>query len=108
LAVHGANARHLVAFARRHGETSAIVAVPRLCAQLLKDTTASPLDPAVWKDTQVELCFGSDIRTYRNAFSLETIVPDRSEGSTFVPASTLFEDFPGALLIEENSRARNQ
>jgi (1->4)-alpha-D-glucan 1-alpha-D-glucosylmutase len=108
LAVHGANVRHLVAFARRHGETSAIVAVPRLCAQLLKDTTASPLDPAVWKDTQVELCFSSDIRTYRNALSLETIVPDRSEGSTFVPASTLFEDFPVALLIEENSRARNQ
>lgn len=106
LAVHGANARHIVAFARRQRDTSAIVVVPRLCAQLLKDTSTALLDPAVWRDTQV-LCNGNGTRAYRNAFTLETVVPEKSGDVTFIPVSKLLEDFPVALLMGQNSN-RNQ
>jgi (1->4)-alpha-D-glucan 1-alpha-D-glucosylmutase len=108
LAVHGANASHVVAFARRHGNTSAIVVVPRLCAQLLKDTSTSLLDSAVWKDTQVVLSIGNETRAYRNAFTLETILPEKAEDTKVVKVSRLLEDFPLALLIEQNRGAHNQ
>jgi (1->4)-alpha-D-glucan 1-alpha-D-glucosylmutase len=106
LSVHGANAGHVIAFARRQKDASAIVVVPRLCAQLLKDTSASVLDPAIWKDTWVQFV-GSGSHPYRSAFTLETVVPREGDGSIFFEVSMLLEDFPVALLIEQNSSTRN-
>ncbi len=99
LIVHGAYARHIIAFARRHGDAAAVVVVPRLCAQLLKDAAASPADPAMWKDTRVEINPGGNSVACRNAFTLETVMPEKSQAPACLSVSRLFEDFPAAVLI---------
>jgi (1->4)-alpha-D-glucan 1-alpha-D-glucosylmutase len=106
LSIHGEKAKHLIAFARQHGNSVAIVAVPRLCAQLLADGATSPLDPTVWNDTRVELPFANQTPCYQNAFTLESVMPERSGQALFVRASELFANFPVALLTLEQIKAR--
>jgi|HubBroStandDraft_2_1064218.scaffolds.fasta_scaffold01023_5 (1->4)-alpha-D-glucan 1-alpha-D-glucosylmutase len=106
LSIHGEKANHLIAFARQDGNSVAIVAVPRLCAQLLADGATSPLDPTVWNDTRVELPFANQTPCYQNAFTLESVMPERSGQALFVRASELFANFPVALLTLEQIKAR--
>jgi (1->4)-alpha-D-glucan 1-alpha-D-glucosylmutase len=104
LSVQGEKANHLIAFARQGGNSVVIVAVPRFCAQLLADGATSPLDPTVWKDTRLELPFGSHIPLYQNLFTLENVVPEKSDQTSFVQASKLFANFPVALLTLESPK----
>lgn len=95
----GENSNHVVAFARHHENRSAIIAVPRLCATLLRDTYQTISDPAVWGDTSLEIpTFGA--RCYHNVFTGECI-PNADAGR--LPIATLFRYFPVALLISEPS-----
>jgi (1->4)-alpha-D-glucan 1-alpha-D-glucosylmutase len=56
LAVEGSRARHVVAFARRHGDAYAIAIGTRLASSLLAPESDVPLvAPAVWEDTSIEL-----------------------------------------------------
>jgi (1->4)-alpha-D-glucan 1-alpha-D-glucosylmutase len=101
LSVQGEKANHLIAFARQHGNSVAIVAVPRFCARLLTDGATPPLDPTVWNDTRVELPLGSQTPLYQNVFTLENVATQKSSQTPFVQASKLFADFPVALLTLE-------
>jgi (1->4)-alpha-D-glucan 1-alpha-D-glucosylmutase len=98
LAVTGEKAKHLVAFARRSGDSMAIVVAPRLWAQLLGSGEYPPADGALWKDTRVELPFVRERQVFRNVFTSETLSPEQSGQTSSVPASTLLANFPVALL----------
>ncbi|HUA53230.1 MAG TPA: malto-oligosyltrehalose synthase, partial [Candidatus Sulfotelmatobacter sp.] len=52
LAASGARAEHLLAFQRRAGDRTLLVAVPLRCARLVdpEDAAALPTGPAVWQD----------------------------------------------------------
>ena len=100
----GAKANHLVAFARRHGNSAVIVAVPRMCARLLVNGATSLTESSIWEDTGVELPPELSKSKYRDAFTAKLIVPEKAGGSLFLPASSLMADFPVALLTVESGK----
>ncbi len=57
LRASGARARHVVAFARRHGQEAAVTVVPRLVAGLGVPPGTLPCGAGVWGDTRLHLPF---------------------------------------------------
>ncbi|OGW60094.1 MAG: 4-alpha-glucanotransferase [Nitrospirae bacterium RBG_16_64_22] len=92
----GERAAHVCAFARRLGNSQAIVIAPRLFASLTQ-AADPPVGPAVWNDTEIGLPEGSN-GTYRNVFTGETVTPDGGR----VPLSSALASFPLALLANED------
>src|SRR5581483_10056886 len=74
LTVTGEKAAHVVAFARKQDEDVVVVAVPRLCAQLLGEEGHAPLGNEVWDGTRIELPFA--VAELRNEFTGEMVRPD--------------------------------
>jgi (1->4)-alpha-D-glucan 1-alpha-D-glucosylmutase len=66
LEAKGALAEHVVAFARRHGEASLLVIVPRLWATLLWNDDARLPDGALWGGTTIPLAEAGLGGRYRN------------------------------------------
>jgi (1->4)-alpha-D-glucan 1-alpha-D-glucosylmutase len=99
LNVHGAKAKHLVAYARSQQKLTVLVIVPRLSAQLLGEGTKSPSDPVVWGDTRVELSAELEGMEFENVFTCEGVRPDRAADRPALQVSRLLADFPVALLI---------
>ncbi len=94
LQVSGDRARHLLAFARLHKNEVAVVAVPRLCAQLLGGEQRLPVGAGVWGDTCIDL--PNDVNSLRNVFTGESV---KLSGDTpSLPVASLFATFPVALL----------
>ena len=79
-----------------------IVAVPRLCATLLGEDFDSPCAETLWGDTQLEIP-RAERGCYHQVLTGECIPVGRGEQVPFLPAATLFRDFPVALLINEPS-----
>jgi (1->4)-alpha-D-glucan 1-alpha-D-glucosylmutase len=104
LAVLGAKANHLVAFARREESSAAIVAVPRMCARLLVNGATSPAQSGLWEDTRIELPPELSKSSYRNALTAELLRPEKAGESIFLRASSLLENFPVALLTVESRK----
>ncbi|HJZ77345.1 MAG TPA: malto-oligosyltrehalose synthase [Vicinamibacterales bacterium] len=90
LAAAGARRDCVFAFARGG---RAITCVPRLVATLAADGTP-PLGPDVWTDTRIELPAPLRRRTYRDAFTGESLDIDDT-----LPLATVFARFPVALLV---------
>jgi (1->4)-alpha-D-glucan 1-alpha-D-glucosylmutase len=95
LETSGEQAKHVVAFARKHETSCVMVAVPRLSAKLLKGETRLPCAPEAWQNTQIELPCKAG-RTWRNVFT-GTVLGTEIE-DTVLPAKHAFTDFPLALL----------
>lgn len=93
--VDGEHARHLLAFARQTAGGAAIVAVPRLCAQLLKGMTGLPFGKEVWSDTTIHLPFAG---RFRDVFTGQRIDCTETNGGYRLPAADVFNSFPVALL----------
>ena len=104
LAVMGAKANHLVAFARREGSSAAIVTVPRMWARLLVNGATSPAQSGLWEDTRIELPPELSKSSYRNALTAELLRPEKAGESGFLRASSLLETFPVALLTVESGK----
>ncbi|HZP63908.1 MAG TPA: malto-oligosyltrehalose synthase, partial [Terriglobales bacterium] len=98
LTVTGEKAAHVVAFARKQDEDVVVVAVPRLCAQLLGEEGHAPLGNEVWDGTRIELPFA--VAELRNEFTGEMVRPD----SGSLPVASLLKDFPVALLTSSGDR----
>ena len=81
----GRNADRLGAFARRHGETALVAAVPRLVHGLYRDG-----EPADWGATDIAL---PSAGPWRDVFTGEAL-----QGSDRVRAADLFRRFPVAVL----------
>lgn len=98
LRVEGAKSHHIVAFAREFEGRTAIVAVPRLSASLLSDTSASLWRTHMWGDTRVELP-DTAAKCYHHAFTGECIPASAEDSRPTLEAGSLLGDFPVALLL---------
>ena len=101
LAVTGDKSNHIVAFARNFQGRTAVIVVPRLCANLLTETHQTLCDPVVWNNTNLEL---PDFHAscYHNVLTGECIPAAREELQR-LSLSDLFRYFPVALLVSEPS-----
>jgi (1->4)-alpha-D-glucan 1-alpha-D-glucosylmutase len=97
----GAMAGSICAFARRHGNASAIVVVPRFLARLPADSGSLPLGD-VWENTQVVLSGVEEGTQYRNIFTDEVVgAGPLGEGKQGLLLSHVFANFPVALLAKQ-------
>ncbi|MCC6127547.1 MAG: malto-oligosyltrehalose synthase [Pirellulales bacterium] len=105
LSVEGAASKHFLAFARRwvpSGEDRpqiALVAAPRLIAQLMKSATdippaAPPLGPAIWRDTRLNVNELGEVSLV-NLFTGQFCATNEARLS----AAEIFADFPVAVLV---------
>ena len=102
VACEGAHANHVFAFLRRWGDTSVLVAVPRLLASLIPDMNQKPLGAAVWQDTRVLLPCESAGRDWRNIFTGERVYATERDGQFSVAATRVFAHFPVALFVSDS------
>ena len=98
LAVQGAEADHVVAFARKLENTKLIVIVPRLVASLLNENVTSPIGSAVWKDTLIVVpaCLCSS--SYRNVFTGEVLTLAKNGDCGTINLAEALAQFPVAAL----------
>jgi (1->4)-alpha-D-glucan 1-alpha-D-glucosylmutase len=94
LGVTGARSRHVVAFARRHQGSGAIVIAGRLYASLGLTAGASPLGAAIWDDTRVEVPFPAPAVPVSNVLTGDSI--DLAGGTAAL--AQVFAKLPCALL----------
>ena len=99
LAVEGAKANHVVAFARNSGTASVLVVVPRLVTGLLNDIDLPPIGPKIWEDTHVLVPIGSSSKNYRNAFTGEVLDLQKTDGYAKIDFSNALAEFPVALCL---------
>lgn len=96
LNVVGKFKEHIVAFARRLGDTMAIAVAPRFLTTLL-EPGEYPLGEQVWADTQLQLPLGSP-STWQNPITDETIY-----GSGEIAIAQILQHFPVALLVSQRN-----
>jgi (1->4)-alpha-D-glucan 1-alpha-D-glucosylmutase len=99
----GEHAKHIIAFARKHEDTSVIAAVPRLTAQLMKGEARFPRGCEVWQDTGIQLSCKSGA-PLRNVFTGQSIQINEKDNAAVLAAKELFADFPVALLVPMRER----
>jgi (1->4)-alpha-D-glucan 1-alpha-D-glucosylmutase len=99
LAVEGAKAKHVVAFARRFGTTRALVVAPRLVAGLLNDTDLPPIGPRIWGDTRVLLPFRRCSEKGRNALTGEVLDLQKTDEYATIGVSEALAKFPVAFCL---------
>ena len=97
LAVEGAKADHVVAFARRRENSSVLVVVPHLVAGLLNNIDVPPIGTRIWEDTHISIPFCSCSQKYRNVFTRETVDLEKSDGCEKIAVSKLLAEFPVGL-----------
>jgi (1->4)-alpha-D-glucan 1-alpha-D-glucosylmutase len=97
----GKQAKHVLAFARRRKAKAAVIAVPRLCAKLLKAEPHLPCDSETWEDTRIELPRPGAI-SFRNLFTGVSLQAETFHGAASLSATHLFADFPIAVLTSVN------
>jgi (1->4)-alpha-D-glucan 1-alpha-D-glucosylmutase len=98
LAVEGAAAEHVVAFARRDAENEFITVVPRLVVRLVGKELRDPIGREVWGDTRLLLPDVEPGTRYRDVFSGETIKVSVGDDGASLPLSEVFTALPFALL----------
>jgi (1->4)-alpha-D-glucan 1-alpha-D-glucosylmutase len=92
----GERRKHLFAFARRHGDTVAVVVVPRLVAGLLGDRPQPPIGADIWGDTGIKL---PEARAFCDALTGAVIEPSADADGVRLDAARVLERFPVALLV---------
>jgi (1->4)-alpha-D-glucan 1-alpha-D-glucosylmutase len=94
LAVSGAKAEHVVAFARQYEGRVAIVVAGRLFLQLVAERGRLPIGPEVWQNTTVEAPRGAP-PAFEDALTGATVA---APGGRLGIGQALAA-FPGALLV---------
>ena len=95
LAVTGARASHVVAFARQHAGRALIAVSGRLFLTLLGDGARLPLGPDVWGDTAIDLAPLGAATDLVNGLTGERL---DAPGGRLAMADA-FSSFPGALIL---------
>ncbi len=90
LSVEGAHSRHVLAFMRRNGADSCVVAVPLYVAQLATAQQKTDTLTIDWQDTRIVLP-NSASTNWTNQFTGETV--------TDISIQTLFGTLPVAVLL---------
>ena len=96
LQASGSRERHLFSFARRHGRQTLIIAVPRLCAELLGSDSLLPHGEGIWLDTRITVPDGE--RHFRSVLTGEKVVAT-DDGALL--GKNLFQNSPVAALLSE-------
>jgi (1->4)-alpha-D-glucan 1-alpha-D-glucosylmutase len=107
LAAKGEKPDHVVAFARRHEGQTIVVAVPRLCAQLMGESHNVVCAEPIWKNSSIELPTDG-VSCYHNLFTGECLPVEASTQigqMADIPLSAVFSNFPVALLVSEAPNA---
>jgi (1->4)-alpha-D-glucan 1-alpha-D-glucosylmutase len=99
LAVEGAKAKHVVAFARKFGTTTALVVVPRLIAGLLNDIDLPPIGAQIWEDTHLLLPSQSCSQNCRNALTGEVLALQKAGEYARIGISEVLGTFPVTLCL---------
>ncbi len=99
LAVNGARAAHVLAYARGHGRHVLITIAGRLFAQLMPDPGQLPLGDGVWGDTTVEIPGLAEGATLINVLTGERLAVRGGR----IRLAEAFAHFPGAALLGEQS-----
>jgi (1->4)-alpha-D-glucan 1-alpha-D-glucosylmutase len=97
----GPAAASLFGFVRRHKNTQAVVAVPRLLTRVMRAPDTLPLGHAAWNETALLLPAALPDRRYRNLFTGEVFEPWSHVGRSALAAADLFANFPVALLVAD-------
>jgi (1->4)-alpha-D-glucan 1-alpha-D-glucosylmutase len=98
LSVEGEKAEHVLAFSRRHGDTSMLVVVPRLCSRLSNGEMRLPVGEALWGDCEIVLPNDSPV-SFTNAFTADELSVVQSANGKRIRISSILGSFPVALLI---------
>lgn len=94
----GSKRAHLCAFARRHQDTTVVVVVPRLLTEVVSEAQQAPFGQAVWHDTQVVLPEELAGSAWRQLFTGETLLTERTDAQEVLPLALALAEFPVALL----------
>lgn len=97
VATAGIHKERVVAFARRHDESWAVIVVPRFMAEVVEETEY-PLGAELWRDTVLILPPSAPSR-WR-----ESVVPQTVETQGEVPVAQILSRFPVALLVNDAAR----
>ena len=97
LEVTGANARHVVAFARVANGSAAITAVGRFFANL-GVPARPPIGAEIWKDTRIILPAGVPAATFRDVLGNTTVDVEEQMGVRTLPVGVAFSMLPATLL----------
>jgi (1->4)-alpha-D-glucan 1-alpha-D-glucosylmutase len=100
LEVVGNQAHRVLAFAREHEGTRAIVIVPIRCAPLLENSAEPRVDALRWGDTRVKLPFTAPEENLKGLFSSTAVTPHRE-----LNISAALGNFPVNLFIQTFTQA---
>ena len=100
LTVIGSLREHIVAFARKWGDITAIAIAPRLLTSLIKEGEY-PLGEQVWQETRISLPPGTSSLWH------DAITGEKIQGEDTLWIRESLKHFPVALLINENTTNGN-
>jgi (1->4)-alpha-D-glucan 1-alpha-D-glucosylmutase len=102
LAVAGAKADHVVAFARKSASAMLFVVAPRLVAGLAGDDDQPPIGAHIWEDTAVALPSWEGRNKYRNVLTGK-VSGKPLEASAEMRVAEILADFPVAICLLEQA-----
>jgi (1->4)-alpha-D-glucan 1-alpha-D-glucosylmutase len=89
---------HVIAFGRRRDGEELIVAAPRFVATMLGGVIGMPLGMSRWRLTSIRLPARLASARFSNVFTGELIEPLTHRGVPWLPAGSVFQSFPVAML----------
>lgn len=92
LQVNGPQANHIIAFARQHGDQTAVAIAPRFLTSLIEPDQA-PLGESVWQETQITLSAPTSGSWY-NVLTHQSL-----KATSSLSVGAALTDFPVALLV---------
>ena len=98
LETFGQKSQHLCAFARRKDAEVSLTLTPRFFTGLVQDPATLPIGNAVWEDTGVSLSLELSGSQFQDVLTGEIVSPIQHEEKLLLPAATVFQHFPGAIL----------
>jgi (1->4)-alpha-D-glucan 1-alpha-D-glucosylmutase len=88
----------VVAFARTHGNTAIVFAVPRLSAALTAGATA-PLGADAWKTSRIMLPPSLASRTFRDELTGAELRPTKAGSDVWLFVAQVFQTLPVGILV---------
>ena len=104
LAVTGAKAANVCAFARVHADGWMVAVAPRLYVGLTRGLDHWPLGKAVWRDTRLVLPAGAP-RRWHDVLTGAASAAEARDGTAVLALGAVLDAFPVALLVAEQNRA---
>jgi (1->4)-alpha-D-glucan 1-alpha-D-glucosylmutase len=101
LEAHGLKHNHVCAYARTHGDQSALVIVPRLVVKLAAGDEQATIGEEAWRDTWLELADAGANTRYRNVLTGEMLVAQVRGDTRGLPLAAIFSSFPVCLLVRQ-------